>query len=129
MRAAKVLSTMKLAKAGLSPDRFAVSSWAQAVGKTIARHTRAMGIFEGTLVVEVEDAVWERNLRQLQPQIMAKLTAAVGPAKVKEIRFKLAIPKRSPQREEAVASADEADSIADPTLRRIYIQSRKRATA
>ncbi len=130
MRAATVLSKMKLAKAGVSSERLAVPSWAQTVGKTIARHTRAVGIFEGTLVVDVEDAVWEKNLRLLQPQIMEKLTATLGPGKVRNIRFKVAIPKRSPQREDnLVVSADEADSIKDPILRRIYIQSRKRATA
>ena len=129
MRAAKVLSKMKLAKAGVSSERLAVPSWAQTVGKTIARHTRAVGIFEGTLVVDVEDAIWEKNLRLLQPQIMEKLTATLGPGKVRNIRFKIAIPKRAPQREDNLISADEADSIQDPILRRIYIQSRKRATA
>lgn len=129
MRAAKVLSKMKLAKAGVSSERLAVPSWAQTVGKTIARHTRAVGIFEGTLVVDVEDAIWEKNLRLLQPQIMEKLTATLGPGKVRNIRFKIAIPKRAPQREDNLVSADEADSIQDPILRRIYIQSRKRATA
>ena len=129
MRAAKVLSKMKLAKAGVSSERLAVPSWAQTVGKTIARHTRAVGIFEGTLVVDVEDAIWEKNLRLLQPQIMEKLTATLGPGKVRSIRFKIAIPKRAPQREDNLVSADEADSIQDPILRRIYIQSRKRATA
>ena len=129
MRAAIVLSKMKLAKAGVSPERLAVPSWAQTVGKTIARHTRAVGIFEGTLVVDVEDAIWEKNLRLLQPQIMEKLTATLGPGKVRNIRFKIAIPKRAPQREDNLISADEADSIQDPILRRIYIQSRKRATA
>ena len=129
MRAAKVLSKMKLAKAGVSSERLAVPSWAQTVGKTIARHTCAVGIFEGTLVVDVEDAIWEKNLRQLQPQIMEKLTATLGPGKVRNIRLKIAIPKRAPQREDNLTSADEADSIQDPILRRIYIQSRKRATA
>ena len=129
LRAAKVLSKMKLAKAGVSSERLAVPSWAQTVGKTIARHTRAVGIFEGTLVVDVEDAVWEKNLRLLQPQIMDKLTAVLGPGKVRNIRFKIAIPKRSPQREDNLNSGDEANSIQDPILRRIYIQSRKRATA
>jgi predicted nucleic acid-binding Zn ribbon protein len=129
LRAAKVLSKMKLAKAGVSSERLAVPSWAQTVGKTIARHSRAVGIFEGTLVVDVEDAIWEKNLRLLEPQIMAKLTAVVGPGKVRNIRFKLAIPKRTAQREDNLHSADEANQIQDPILRHIYIQSRKRATA
>ena len=128
-RAAKVLSKMKLTKAGISGDQLAVAAWSQAVGKTIARRTRAVGLFDGTLVIDVEDALWERNLSTLQPQILGKLTNTLGPGKVRHLRFRVGAPKREPQREEQTRAYDEADSIADPILRRIYIQSRKRSTA
>lgn len=128
-RAAKVLSKMKLSKAGVSGDHIAVAAWSQAVGKTIAKRTRAVGLFDGTLVVNVEDILWERNLQLLRSQILGKLNEILGTGKVRNLRFALAAPKIEPQREETVRAYDEADSIADPILRRIYIQSRKRSIA
>lgn len=46
----------------ISHERIACAAWAKAVGKTIALRTRAVKLVRNTLVVEVEDEVWRKNL-------------------------------------------------------------------
>ena len=129
-RAAKVLGSMKLGRAGIYGDQIAIASWPLAVGKTIAKRTRAVSVYDGMLLIEVEDALWERNLQSLEPHILSKLNQNLGHAKVRGLRFRIGVARREPQREERIPpSNDEADTIADPIFRRIYIQSRKRSTA
>ena len=129
-RAAKLLGTMKLSKAGIYGDQIAVAGWPLAVGKTIAKRTRAVSLYEGILLIEVEDVLWEKNLQTLEPQILAKLSGTLGPGRIKGLQFRIGVARRAPQREERIPiSMDEADTIEDPIFRRIYIQSRKRSTA
>jgi predicted nucleic acid-binding Zn ribbon protein len=115
----------------IAPDRVVCSVWARAVGKAIARRTRAVKMVRNTLVVEVEDELWRRNLRSLQGQILRNLIKAVGPDVVNYLEFRVMPARRPPEREIAAAlkSADEADAISDPGLRRIYKADRRRQTA
>jgi hypothetical protein len=60
-----------------------------------------------------------------------------GSNRIQEIEFRIAIPRRQPQRagvlngaaDEATKLADESDAIQDPVLKRLYRISRKRASA
>lgn len=132
-RAASLLARLKSTNIPL--DDLARAAWPQAAGKKLAARTRAVGMVRETLVIEVEDAVWRQQLTALSGQLLANLARVMGPDVVAAIEFRVAPPRRPPQREEAVASqpasppADEADRIADPVLRRIYRQSRARAGA
>ena len=129
-RAAKVLGSMKLTKAGIYSEQIAVASWPQAVGKTIAKRTRAVSVYDGILQIEVEDALWEKNLQSLESQILGKLSHTLGPGRIRALRFRIGVARRAPQREETLPiSCDEADTIEDAIFRRIYINSRKRSTA
>ena len=129
-RAAKVLGKMKLGKAGIYGDQIAIASWPMAVGKTIAKRTRAVSVYDGILLVEVADGLWEKNLKTLESQILGKLSRTVGVGKVRGLRFRIGVARREPQREERIPiGVDEADTIDDAIFRRIYINSRKRSTA
>jgi hypothetical protein len=88
-----------------------------------------------TLVVEVEDAIWQRQLHSLSAPILNRLQKCMGNSGITRLEFRIGIPRREPQREEAPRLGalgpivDEADAIADPMLKKIYRLSRKRSTA
>jgi hypothetical protein len=130
-RAARLLAQLKPARRVLRDRDLAAAAWPAAVGKQVAARTRVLRVEERRLIVAVEDILYQRNLQSLTRQILANLRDLVGSAAPESIEFVLAPQRRSPQREFRLetASRDEADSIADPGLRRIYVNSRKKALA
>jgi hypothetical protein len=109
------------------------AAWKGAVGKKVAEHTRASKLVRNTLVVEVEDWLWQRNLMGLSRQILKNIDKVVGPGIVTDLEFRILPPRRGPQ--VALASVphfeagDEASGIADPVLRRIYRRKRQKEIA
>ena len=131
-RASKLLRSLGLPSDTMSLEEMACASWAGAVGRKIASHTRAAKLVRTRLVVEVEDAIWQRQLFALTPHILKNLERSLGSGLVDDLEFRVVPRRREPQRAMAAAagqSFDEADSIADPVLRGIYRASRKRAQA
>ena len=130
VRAGRVFGKMKLPAAVMSREEMMRAAWPAAVGKKIAEHTSAVVVAGSRLIVDVEDAVWQKHLLTLRGQIIANLNMALGDDSVTASDFRLAVPRRPPQIEERVAtSLDEAEQIADPVLRRLYRSSRKKALA
>jgi hypothetical protein len=117
----------------ISHERIACGAWKKAVGKRIAARTRALKLVRTTLVIEVEDDVWRKNLWSLRYQILRNLEKAIGPELVSDVEFRVMPPRLGPQREVEdrliLQPLDEADGIADPGLRRIYKAARLRETA
>ena len=116
----------------ISHERIVCGAWKRAVGKKVAQRTRALKLVRTTLVVEVEDEMWKKNLWGLRYQILHNLAKAVGPDIVTDIELRIMPQRFGPQRAEsarAAMTADEADAIADPGLRRIYKAARRRETA
>jgi len=136
-RAARLIKNSKPSRAILTEDDLARAVWPSAVGKAIAAHTSRLRLVRTTLVVEVEDATWQKQLYPLTSQILQRLRRVTGSEVVKEIEFRIGIPRRQPQRAEARSTAademrkpaDEADQIQDPVLKRVYQMSRKKASA
>jgi predicted nucleic acid-binding Zn ribbon protein len=129
-RAGRVLGNLKLAKQGVSDEEVAKSAWPAAVGRKIAAHTHAVAMVRTRLVIEVEDAVWQRQLWTLRGQILKRFEQVLGRAIVEELEFKIAVPRILPVRAETSrVSTDEADLILDPTFRSVYKAARKRANA
>jgi len=134
-RAARLIKNNKLSQAIFSEDDLARAVWPTAVGKAIAAHTSRLKIVRTTLVVEVEDALWQRQLYPLTSQILQRLHKITGSDAIQEIEFRIGIPRRQPQRAEARAGeemgrpSDESDEIQDPVLKRVYRISRKKASA
>jgi hypothetical protein len=127
-RAGRVLGKLKLAKQGVSDEEMAQSAWPAAVGKKIALRTHAAGLVRNRLVVEVEDAVWQRQLWTLRNQILQRMEQVLGRKIVDEVEFKIAAPRMKPARAEVLnSSGDEADLIRDPVFRSVYKAARKRA--
>ena len=130
-RAGKSLAKLKLPDA-ISPDDLARAAWPAAVGKRIAVHAAPKALVRGSLIVEVEDGIWQKQLFSLRFQILAKLQEVVGAGIITDVEFRIATPRRPPQPAFNLNEAkplDEADRIADPGLRMIYKQARKKASA
>jgi hypothetical protein len=130
-RAGKSLAKLKFSDA-ISPDDLARAAWPAAVGKRIATHATAKSLVRGSLIVEVEDGIWQKQLFYLRFQILAKLQEVVGAGVITGVEFRIATPRRPPQPAlilNASKPIDEADGITDPGMRIVYKQARKKASA
>ena len=131
-RASKVIRGLRLPVGTLSPEELACAAWPAAVGAYVASHTRAVRLVRERLVVEVEDKTWQKQLMALTMQVQRNLERALGPGLIDEFEFRIVPRRREPQRATAAVPAlplDEADTIPDPTLRRMYRVSRSKARA
>ena len=128
-RAGRLIGKLKSTKDLADPESRARAAWNLAAGKKIAEHTRVTSLVRNTLVVEVEDAVWQRQLNTLRHFLIRNLRTALGEALVTEIDFRPMpnIPRRGPQ--QATANRTDAPAttgIQDPVLGALYRQSQKR---
>jgi hypothetical protein len=136
-RAARLIQNNKLSKIVFSEEDLTRAVWPAAVGKAIASHTLRLTLVRTTLVVEVEDAIWQKQLFTLRGQILDRLRKVTGSDVVQDLEFRTAPKRRQPQRAETRQSPatqtdlthDEADSIQDAVLKKVYRLSRKKATA
>lgn len=126
-RAARLIAKSKPSNRILTEEEIARAAWPAAVGKAIAARSSRIRLVRSTLVVDVEDAIWQRQLHALSSQIVARLRKITGSETVRDLEFRIAIPRREPQRAESRAEGDEAETISDPVLQRLYRLSRKRA--
>lgn len=131
-RAARVIQNKKLSRELITEEDIVRGVWPTAVGKTVAAHTGRLKLVRHNLVVEVEDAIWQRQLHSLSHQIVRRIQKLTGSNTVQDIEFRIGIPRREPQRADSRKPAllgdsdDESDNIQDPILRRIYRLSRKK---
>jgi predicted nucleic acid-binding Zn ribbon protein len=132
-RAARLIKNQKISRELVNDEDIARAVWPAAVGKKIADHTSRLKLVRHNLVVEVEDATWQRQLHGLSRQIVGRIQKLTGSDAVREIEFRIGVPRRQPQRAETrepglfAAPEDEADSIQDPVMQRLYRLSRKKA--
>ncbi len=136
-RAARLIKNKKVSRDILSDEDVARAVWPAAVGKSIAAHTSRLKLVRTTLVVEVEDAIWQRQLHFLSHQIVARVRQLTGGDAVQDVEFRIGVPRREAQRADSNghevfdtrnASEDEAESIQDPVLKKVYRLSRRKAT-
>lgn len=136
-RAARLFKNKQVSREVFSVEDVARAAWATAVGKSIASHTSRLRLVRQTLIVEVEDAIWQRQLHTLSRQILDRLIKVTGTAQISDIEFRIGVPRREPQRaatrEPALFSesdiVDEANNIQDAVLKKVFRLSRKKATA
>lgn len=134
LHSSRILATIAGSDANsvVTTERIALACWKKAVGKRLAEKTRAFKLVRNSLVVEVEDEIWRSQLWSLRHHILRNVHKEIGPDIVKELEFRVMPPRRQPQRETEKAMPlfdgmpDDAETIADPSLRRIYRQARQR---
>ncbi|MGA3188847.1 MAG: DUF721 domain-containing protein [Bryobacteraceae bacterium] len=125
-RAGRLIGKLKLNSLTPSlddPELRARAAWKVAAGKKIAEHTRAVALVRGSLVVEVEDQIWQRQLHTLRGFLVRNLEKALGEALVTDIDFRPMPKRREPQRAERAIGRED---VQDPVLDMLYRQSRKR---
>lgn len=128
-RAGQLIGKLKLSRDPGDAEARALAAWRVAAGKKIAEHTRAASLVRTSLVVEVEDAVWQRQLNTLRHFLLRNLADVLGEALITDIDFRPMPPRRQPQRAAAARPANQASRIEDPVLDLLYRQSRNRNTA
>ena len=100
-RAARLIKNSKLSRQVLTEDDLARAVWPAAVGRAIAAHTSRIKLVRATLVVEVEDGIWQQQLYRLSSQILDRLRKLTGSDSIQDLEFRIAIPRRQPQRVES----------------------------
>lgn len=134
-RAGRIIGKLKIPKEVIDSEAMARSAWPAAVGKRIAARTRVLKLVRTSLVVECEDALWQRQLNTLSGQILRNLANLLGEGLVMSLDLRPATPRRGMQIAGAAVagpairglSDDEADRIQDPVFRMLYKQSRRKA--
>lgn len=138
-RAGRIIARLRTAQKHFTREELTLAAWPAAIGKRLAGRTRAVALQGNNVVVLVEDDQWRRNLYGLRSQILRNLSDLLESAAPQGIEFRIGVPRRPPQREEDLTSfsltspsirlVDDADGIVDPVLRRIYVNSRRKARA
>lgn len=121
-RAGRLIPKLKLSPGLADPEIRARAAWTVAAGKKIARHTRATALVRDSLIVEVSDYVWQRQLATMEHFFIRNLAQALGEPLVKKIDFRPMPARRMPQRAE---SARSSSGIEDPVLDLLYREKAK----
>ena len=121
-RAGRLIPKLKLSRELNDPETRARAAWSLAAGKKIAEYTRATALVRDSLIIEVGDFVWQRQLATLERVLLANLEKALGEPLVKKLDFRPMPARRMPQRAE---SARSETGIEDPILDLIYHQKAK----
>lgn len=66
-----------------------LSFWNEAVGESIALHTKPLKVYNGRMTVLVESPSWTQELTFLKNRIMERLNKSIGREIVKDIYFKI----------------------------------------
>jgi len=128
-RAGRLIGKMKLSPALVDPEERARAAWRMAAGKYAAEHTRATNLVRGSLIVEVEDIVWQRQLARMKPDLLRNLALALGEPLVVDLDFR-PMPRRIlPQPAAESRPSGSASGIVDPVLDLLYKQSRRNQQA
>ena len=125
---AKLIRGLALPEGAISAEELVCRAWPAAVGKRLSSHTRAASLVRTRLVVDVEDAVWQKQLFCLSKQILRNLERGLGPGLIDELEFRIMPRRIEPRRAtKAMPLFDDANGIEDPVLRRIYKYKRAMA--
>jgi predicted nucleic acid-binding Zn ribbon protein len=63
--------------------------WSEVMGADVAEHARLVSVRDGTLSVAVDDPAWATQLRYLEPAIVTRATALLGPGVVSRMRVRV----------------------------------------
>ena len=125
-RAGRLIGKLKFSESFGSPEARALAAWKVAAGPKVARYTEAISLVRNTLVVEVEDKLWQKNLLTLQHFLLKNLADVLGEPLVTDLDLRPMAKRKTPQRAE---TARPLEGIEDPVLELIYRQARKKETA
>lgn len=131
--AGRLIPKMNLPSGLHDPEQRARAAWPRAAGKVVASHTRVRSLVRGTLIVEVEDYIWQRQLSTLGQCLVGNLEKELGEPLVAGIDFRPMPPRREPQtatsarRESSQIGGQIPSQIKDPVLALLYERSKRAA--
>ena len=65
----------------------AITAWKRAAGDGLRQHAVPVNLQDGTLVVAVADAVWQKQLRQMLKELIYKTNSTLGQPLVKQVEL------------------------------------------
>ena len=111
----------------------AITAWKRAAGDGLRQHAVPVNLQDGTLVVAVADAVWQKQMRPMLKELIYKTNTILGQPVVKQVELivdaKIVNPRpRSPGGRQVQAKVPEeilsaASAIADVELREKFIRA------
>ena len=63
--------------------------WSEVMGADVAEHARLVSVRDGALTVTVDDPIWATQLRYLEPAIVTRATALLGPGIVTRVKVRV----------------------------------------
>ena len=63
--------------------------WGEVMGADVAPHARLVSVRDGTLTVAVDEPIWATQLRYLEPAIVTRARALLGPGVVDRLRVRV----------------------------------------
>jgi len=126
---------------GTNPEMVEIAAriaWTRAAGEGLRLHAVPFHLYRNTLVVAVDDAMWQKQLRTMSAELIFRINQMLGRSVVDFIEFRIdpatvakakaeawaakspAPDKRIPIPAEVVSAAG---SIADPDLRQRFVRA------
>ncbi|MDX6406138.1 MAG: hypothetical protein QOH70_3593 [Blastocatellia bacterium] len=132
---------------GENPEMAEISAkiaWTRAAGDGLRRHAIPFRLFRKSLVVSVADAIWQKQMQSMSPELISRINKLLGrevvetiefridPAAVEEVRANL--PTRRGLMEKAVVPVPDelisaASQIADQDLRERFLRAAENCIA
>lgn len=132
-RASRLLRKLKLPSGSVDSEQLVCAAWPSSVGRTIAARSHPARLCGRRLVVEVDDALWMRQLAGMSLQIRDSINRTLGEDLLDDLEFRVATPRREVRRASHSSAefrlTDEAERIPDPVMRGIYRAARRKALA
>ncbi len=123
-RAGRIFGKMNFPSHVPDLEARARAAWPVAAGKKIAKYARATALVRSTLVVEVGDRVWQRQLSTMSKILLSNLARELGPDVVTSIDFRPTPARRPPQTAATLRrSPAQVEGIQDPVLSMLYRRS------
>jgi predicted nucleic acid-binding Zn ribbon protein len=63
--------------------------WDEVMGADVAAHAHLVSVRDGILTVRVDDPIWATQLRYLEPVVVERASALVGPGVVVRLRVRV----------------------------------------
>jgi hypothetical protein len=129
-RAGSVIGSKKALAKIADPEMRACAAWALAAGKNLSKHTRAVALVRGRLIVEVDDFLLQQQMMPLRGQILDNLARELGEVLVVDVDLRPTPPRRQPQPASSARPGgipNDADGIEDPVLAMLYRRARRKA--
>src|SRR5262244_499150 len=97
---------------GSSPEvaeAAALTAWKHSIGEGLQNHAVATKLETNTLIVEVRDAIWQKQLGSMKEQLLFRVNSALGQAIVKDIELRVNPRAVIVTQQQKSESADEGD--------------------